>query len=63
MRPVFAFTNARAKRIEVDSAIRQTIQAPLPGHMRIPFEELGGMFRAAVADVSQRLQEKQAAAA
>jgi len=47
-------TNARAKRIEVDSAIRQTVQAPLPGHMRIPFEELGGMFRAAVADVSAK---------
>ena len=56
-------TNARAKRLEVDSAIRQTIQAPLPGHMRIPFEELGGMFRAAINDVNQKLAEKQAAAA
>jgi hypothetical protein len=54
--------NARAKRIEVDSTIRQTVQAPLPGHMRIPFEELGGMFRAAISDVSQKLAEKQAAA-
>jgi hypothetical protein len=31
--------------------------------MRIPFEELGGMFRAAIADVSQKLAEKQATAA
>ena len=53
--------NAKAEHLEVDSDIRQTIEAPLPGHMRIPFDQLSGMFRAAVDHVSRELTSKQAA--
>ena len=48
--------NAKAQHLEVDSDIRQTIEAPLPGHMRIPFDQLSGMFRAAVDHVSRELK-------
>jgi hypothetical protein len=41
--------------------IRQTIEAPLPGHMRIPFENLSAMFRIAVDHVSRELKTKEAA--
>jgi hypothetical protein len=54
--------NARAKHIELDSEIRQTIEAPIPGNMRIPFEELAGCFRDAIRDVSQEIRENEAAA-
>jgi len=53
--------NAKAQHFEIDSDIRQTIEAPLPGHMRIPFDQLSGMFRAAVDHVSRELTSKQAA--
>ena len=53
--------NAKAEQIEIDSEIRQTIEAPLPGHMRIPFEDLKGLFRMAVEHVSRELQTKTAA--
>jgi len=55
-------SNARAKRIEIDSDIRQIIETPIPGHMRIPFEELAGCFRGAIRQVSEETQEEQAAA-
>jgi hypothetical protein len=48
--------NAKAQHLEIDSDIRQTIEAPLPGHMRIPFDQLSGMFRAAVDHVSRELK-------
>jgi hypothetical protein len=32
--------NARASHLEIDSDIRQTIEAPLPGHVRIPSRTL-----------------------
>jgi hypothetical protein len=51
--------NARASHIEIDSDIKQTLEAPLPGHMRIPFEDLGAAFRSAVRYVSDSLLEKQ----
>ncbi len=51
--------NAKAQHLEVDSDIRQTIEAPLPGHMRIPFEDLSGMFKMAVAHVSRELNAKE----
>ena len=48
--------NAKAQHLEIDSDIRQTIEAPLPGHTRIPFDQLSGMFRAAVDHVSRDLK-------
>jgi DNA polymerase I-like protein with 3'-5' exonuclease and polymerase domains len=36
--------NARASHLEIDSDIRQTCEAVLPGHMRIPFNDLAGLF-------------------
>jgi len=48
--------NAKAQHLEIDSDIRQTIEAPLPGHMRIPFDQLSGMFRAAVDHVNRDLK-------
>ena len=53
--------NAKAQHLEIDSDIRQTIEAPLPGHMRIPFEDLSAMFKMAVDHVNRELKAKQAA--
>jgi len=55
-------SNARAKSIEIDSEIRQTVEAPIPGHMRIPFNKLAACFRGAIREVSEEIQEEQAAA-
>jgi hypothetical protein len=55
-------SNARAKSIELDSEIRQTVEAPIPGHMRIPFNKLAACFRGAIREVSEEIQEEQAAA-
>jgi len=53
--------NAKASHLEVDSDIRQTIEAPLPGHMRIPFDDLKAMFKLAVDEVNRQLRGKAAA--
>src|SRR5882724_8612355 len=53
--------NARASHLEIDSDIRQTCEAALPAHMRIPFNDLCGAFRTAIQLVSDDLQAKQAA--
>jgi hypothetical protein len=55
-------SNARASRLEIDSKIRETLKAPMPGHIRIPFEELAGAFRGAIREVSEEIREEQAAA-
>ena len=52
--------NARASSLEIDSDIRQTIEAPLPGNVRIPFEDLRLMFRAAAYQVNEQLAKKAA---
>jgi hypothetical protein len=46
-------THARAQQQEIDSDIRQTIEAPLPGNMRIPFDAMKSVFEAAVRNVNQ----------
>jgi len=53
--------NARASHLEIDSDIRQTCEAALPGHMRVPFEDLSDAFKIAVKHVSDNLRAKQAA--
>ena len=55
-------SNARAKSIEIDSEIRQTVEAPIPGHLRIPFNKLAACFRGAIRQVTEEIQEEQAAA-
>jgi hypothetical protein len=48
--------NAKAHDLETDSDIRQTIEAPLPGHMRIPFDVMRTTFRSVVDQVSRELK-------
>jgi hypothetical protein len=45
--------NAKSEATELDSEIRQTIEAPLPGNMRIPFDTMKKLFAAAIHEVSK----------
>jgi hypothetical protein len=45
--------NAKSQAVELDSEIRQTIEAPLPGNMRIPFDTLKELFAAAVREACE----------
>jgi hypothetical protein len=53
--------NAKAQHLEIDSDIRQTIEAPLPGHMRIPFEDLKSLFKVAVDQFNRQTRTEKAA--
>ena len=53
--------NSKADHIEIDNDIRQTVEAPLPGHMRVPFDTLKGAFQLAVDQVNRELKGAQAA--
>ncbi|HEY7306449.1 MAG TPA: hypothetical protein VH601_20155 [Bryobacteraceae bacterium] len=53
--------NAKAQHLETDSDIRQTIEAPLPGHMRVPFDVMRTTFRSVVDQVSRELKTEEAA--
>lgn len=53
--------NAKAEHLELDSEIRQTIEAPLPGHLRVPFDTLKQVFSCAVDQVNRDLKAKSAA--
>ncbi len=44
---------SRTMEREIDNDIRQTIEAPLPGHMRIPFDTLKSVFSSAIREVSK----------
>jgi hypothetical protein len=55
-------SSARAKSIEIDSDIRQTVEAPIPGHMRLPFNKLAACFRGAIREVSEEIKQKEVAA-
>jgi hypothetical protein len=46
-------THARAQQQEIDSDIRQTIEAPLPGNMRIPFDAMKEVFSSAVRELNK----------
>jgi hypothetical protein len=46
---------ARTRSREIDSDIRQTIDAPLPGHMRVPFDAMKDAFRFAVHEANRSL--------
>ncbi len=53
--------NSKADHTEIDNDIRQTVEAPLPGHMRLPFDTLKGAFQLAVDQVNRELRTQQAA--
>ena len=44
---------AKAEAAEIDTEIRSTIEAPLPGNLRIPFDTMKSVFEAAVREVKQ----------
>jgi hypothetical protein len=48
-------TNAQTQSREIDNDIRQTIEAPLPGHLRVPFDTMKDAFRFAVHEVNRNL--------
>jgi hypothetical protein len=45
--------NAKSEATEIESEIRNTIEAPLPGNMRVPFDTMKRLFSAAVREVAQ----------
>jgi hypothetical protein len=45
--------NAKAEHLELDTEIRSTIQARLPGHARIPFSDLKGVLKIALEEAAQ----------
>ncbi len=53
--------NSKADHTEIDNDIRQTVEAPLPGHMRLPFDTLKGAFQLAVDQVNRELKSQRAA--
>ncbi len=53
--------NSKADHTEIDNDIRQTVEAPLPGHMRLPFDTLKGAFQLAIDQVNRELKTQQAA--
>jgi hypothetical protein len=46
---------SRTRSRDLDSDIRQTIEAPLPGHMRVPFDAMKDAFRFAVHEVNRNM--------
>jgi hypothetical protein len=53
--------NAKAEDQEIDTDIRKTVEAPLPGHVRMPFDEVQAIFRQAVRQVNEEMKLQQAA--
>jgi hypothetical protein len=48
-------TNARAEAAEVENLVRSTMEAPLPGNVRIPFEDLTAAFRLTLQNLNREL--------
>ncbi len=53
--------NARAEDVESETDVRLNMEAPLPGHMQIPYDTLRETFKDVVGEVSRKLQSKSAA--
>ena len=53
--------NAKTSEREIDNDIRQTIEAPLPGNVRLPFDTLKDVFRIAAYEVNRQLKTGEAA--
>ena len=58
-------TNARAAESEIETEVRATMEAPIPGHARIPFSDMVNAFRVTLQnlnrDLAAQLQKQQAA--
>ena len=54
--------NAKSEDQELDTEIRTTIQAPLPGHVRIPFHTLKHVLKESIMQVVHELEPLTAAA-
>jgi hypothetical protein len=55
-------TNARAAAVEIETQVRQTVEAPLPGNIRIPFSDLQYACAAAIRSLAEetvRCSDKQ----
>ena len=53
--------NAKAADLEFETELRSYIEAPLPGNIQIPFDELKGALKYALTEVARNLQAKKAA--
>ena len=53
-------TNARAAASEIETEVRATMEAPLPGHARIPFADVKDAFCATLRDLNKDLEAKAA---
>ena len=53
--------NAKAADQEFETELRSYIEAPLPGNVQIPFDELKGVLKYALTEVARHLAAKKAA--
>jgi hypothetical protein len=49
--------NAKAADLEFETELRSYIEAPLPGNLQIPFDELKGVLKYALTEVARNLQQ------
>jgi hypothetical protein len=49
--------NAKAADLEFETELRSYIEAPLPGNVQIPFDELKGVLKYALTEVARNLQQ------
>jgi low affinity Fe/Cu permease len=54
--------NAKAELAELETEIKGTIEAPLPGNTAVPYETMRSVFRTAATEIHRQLNEKAAAA-
>ena len=54
--------NAKAAHLELDTEIRSTIEAQLPGHAQIPFDRLKTVLKLSLEDVARHMAAEKAAA-
>jgi hypothetical protein len=50
-------TKAKSEHLELDTEIRSTIEARLPGHAQIPFSDIKGVLKIALEEVAQTRAE------
>ena len=48
-------TNARAENAEIENLARSTMEVPLPGNIRVPFEDLTAAFRLTLQNLNKEL--------
>jgi hypothetical protein len=47
--------NARAENTEIENLARSTMEVPLPGNIRVPFEDLTAAFRLTLQNLNKEL--------